>query len=98
MKKLTIPGLTMLAILFAIPVFVQDYLHYTALQSGQLLVPGAIVSAAGRSPRLSSQWRNASVCRTSTIVNYSSQNPAVNYRIQWPRRQAAFTRPSPGNA
>ena len=39
-------GMGIYGIMFAIPVFVQDYLHYTALQSGQLLVPGAIVSAA----------------------------------------------------
>ena len=32
-------------IIFAIPVFVQDYLHFTALQSGLLLVAGAIASA-----------------------------------------------------
>lgn len=38
-------GMGLYGIMFAIPVFVQDYLHYTALQSGQLLVPGAIASA-----------------------------------------------------
>ncbi len=38
-------GIGIYGIMFAIPVFVQDYLHYTALQSGKLLVPGAIVSA-----------------------------------------------------
>ncbi|HEX2747288.1 MAG TPA: DHA2 family efflux MFS transporter permease subunit [Verrucomicrobiales bacterium] len=38
-------GLGIYGIMFAVPVFVQDYLHFTALQSGQLLVPGAIVSA-----------------------------------------------------
>ena len=31
--------------MFAIPVFVQDYLHYTATQSGRLQVPGALCSA-----------------------------------------------------
>ncbi len=38
-------GMGIYGIMFAIPVFVQTYLHYTALQSGVLLVPGAIVSA-----------------------------------------------------
>src|SRR6478609_2233019 len=38
-------GMGIFGIMFAIPVFVQSYLHYTALQSGILLVPGAIVSA-----------------------------------------------------
>ena len=39
-------GIGIYGIMFAIPIFVQDYLHYTALQSGLLLVPGALVSAA----------------------------------------------------
>ncbi len=38
-------GMGIYGIMFAVPIFVQDYLHYTALQSGILLVPGAIVSA-----------------------------------------------------
>lgn len=38
-------GMGIYGIMFAIPVFVQDYLHYTALQSGLLLVPGAMASA-----------------------------------------------------
>ncbi|MBK1815600.1 DHA2 family efflux MFS transporter permease subunit [Luteolibacter yonseiensis] len=38
-------GIGLYGIMFAVPIFVQDYLHYTALQSGMLLVPGAIVSA-----------------------------------------------------
>ncbi|MEO5716622.1 MAG: DHA2 family efflux MFS transporter permease subunit [Luteolibacter sp.] len=38
-------GMGIYGVMFAIPVFVQSYLHYTALQSGLLLVPGAIVSA-----------------------------------------------------
>ncbi len=38
-------GMGIYGIMFAVPVFVQDYLHYTALQSGLLLVPGAIASA-----------------------------------------------------
>ncbi|MBK1882209.1 DHA2 family efflux MFS transporter permease subunit [Luteolibacter pohnpeiensis] len=40
-------GIGLYGIMFAVPVFVQDYLHYTAFQSGQLLVPGALVSAVG---------------------------------------------------
>ncbi len=39
-------GMGLYGIMFAIPVFAQDYLHYTALQSGLILVPGAIASAA----------------------------------------------------
>ena len=38
-------GMGIYGIMFAIPVFAQDYLHYTALQSGLVLVPGAIASA-----------------------------------------------------
>ena len=39
-------GMGIYGIIFAVPVFVQGHLHFTALQSGLLLVPGAIVSAA----------------------------------------------------
>lgn len=39
-------GMGIYGIMFAIPVFVQDYLHYTATQSGLLQVPGALASAA----------------------------------------------------
>ena len=38
-------GMGIYGIMFAIPVFVQDYLHYTATQSGVLQVPGALASA-----------------------------------------------------
>lgn len=38
-------GMGIYGIMFAIPVFAQDYLRYTALQSGLILVPGAIASA-----------------------------------------------------
>jgi len=38
-------GMGLYGLMFAIPVFVQDYLRYTALQSGLILVPGAIASA-----------------------------------------------------
>jgi len=38
-------GMGIYGIMFAIPVFVQDYLHYTAEQSGALQVPGAIAAA-----------------------------------------------------
>ena len=38
-------GMGLYGIMFAVPVFVQDFLHYTALQSGFILVPGAIASA-----------------------------------------------------
>jgi DHA2 family multidrug resistance protein len=39
-------GMGIYGIMFAIPVFVQDRLHYTATQSGLLQVPGALASAA----------------------------------------------------
>ncbi len=39
-------GMGLYGIMFAVPVFAQDYLRYTALQSGLILVPGAIASAA----------------------------------------------------
>ena len=38
-------GMGIYGIMFAIPIFVQDRLHYTATQSGVLQVPGAIASA-----------------------------------------------------
>ena len=38
-------GMGIYGIMFAIPVFVQDRLHYTATQSGLLQVPGALTSA-----------------------------------------------------
>ncbi len=38
-------GMGIYGIMFAIPVFVQEYLHYTPTQSGILQVPGAIASA-----------------------------------------------------
>jgi len=37
-------GMGLYGITFAVPIFVQDYLHYTAEQSGLLQVPGAIAS------------------------------------------------------
>ena len=37
-------GMGIYGIMFAIPVFVQEYLHYTPTQSGVLQVPGAIAS------------------------------------------------------
>ena len=38
-------GMGIYGIMFAIPVFVQEYLHYTPTQSGVIQVPGAIASA-----------------------------------------------------
>lgn len=38
-------GMGLYGVMFAVPIFVQDYLHYTATQSGLLLMPGALVSA-----------------------------------------------------
>jgi DHA2 family multidrug resistance protein len=38
-------GMGLYGIMFAVPIFVQDFLHFTALQSGEILAPGAIASA-----------------------------------------------------
>ena len=38
-------GMGLYGIMFAVPIFVQDFLHFTALQSGFVLLPGAIASA-----------------------------------------------------
>jgi len=38
-------GFGLYGIMFAVPVFVQDFLNFTALQSGMLMAPGAIASA-----------------------------------------------------
>lgn len=38
-------GMGLYGVMFAVPIFVQDYLHFTATQSGFLLMPGALASA-----------------------------------------------------
>ena len=38
-------GMGLYGVLFAVPIFVQSYLHFTAMQSGLLQVPGAIAAA-----------------------------------------------------
>jgi DHA2 family multidrug resistance protein len=38
-------GMGLYGVMFAVPVFVQDYLHFSATQSGLLLMPGAFASA-----------------------------------------------------
>lgn len=38
-------GMGLYGVMFAVPVFVQDYLHFTATQSGFVLMPGALASA-----------------------------------------------------
>ncbi|MCB1304437.1 MAG: DHA2 family efflux MFS transporter permease subunit [Leptospiraceae bacterium] len=38
-------GMGLYGALFAIPVFAQSYLHFTATQTGELLIPGALASA-----------------------------------------------------
>jgi DHA2 family multidrug resistance protein len=37
-------GMGIYGVIFAIPVFVQDYLHFSAMQSGFLLIPGALAA------------------------------------------------------
>lgn len=37
-------GMGIYGVIFAIPVFVQDYLHFTAMQSGILQIPGAVAA------------------------------------------------------
>ncbi len=38
-------GMGLYGVMFAVPIFVQNYLHFTATQSGMLLMPGALASA-----------------------------------------------------
>jgi DHA2 family multidrug resistance protein len=38
-------GMGLYGVMFAVPIFVQNYLHFTAAQSGFLLMPGAFASA-----------------------------------------------------
>lgn len=38
-------GMGLYGVMFAVPIFVQTYLHFTATQSGLLLMPGAFASA-----------------------------------------------------
>jgi DHA2 family multidrug resistance protein len=38
-------GMGLYGVMFAVPIFVQNYLHFTATQSGLLLMPGALASA-----------------------------------------------------
>jgi DHA2 family multidrug resistance protein len=38
-------GMGIYGVIFAVPVFVQDYLHFTAMQSGVIQIPSAIASA-----------------------------------------------------
>ncbi|MEO7933108.1 MAG: DHA2 family efflux MFS transporter permease subunit [Chthoniobacterales bacterium] len=38
-------GMGIFGVIFAVPIFVQNYLHFTAMQSGLLQVPGAIAAA-----------------------------------------------------
>ena len=38
-------GMGLFGIMFAIPIFVQNYLHFSAFQSGLLLLPGALAAA-----------------------------------------------------
>jgi DHA2 family multidrug resistance protein len=38
-------GMGIYGVIFAVPVFVQDYLHFTAMQSGLLQIPSAVASA-----------------------------------------------------
>ncbi|MEJ1973132.1 MAG: MFS transporter [Lacunisphaera sp.] len=38
-------GMGLYGVMFAVPIFVQDYLHFTATQSGMLLMPGALAAA-----------------------------------------------------
>jgi len=38
-------GMGLFGIMFAVPIFVQNYLHFSAFQSGLLLLPGALAAA-----------------------------------------------------
>jgi len=86
-------GMGLYGIMFAVPVFVQDYLHYTALQSGLLLVPGALASAAtmmlygkvaGRfSPRLVICIGALLTTTTGLLLMNLNPNTGVN-QLFWP--------------
>ena len=86
-------GMGLYGIMFAIPVFVQDYLHYTALQSGMLLVPGAIASATamifyGKVAHIIPA--RVIICAgalltTATGLSLMSLNPGTGaYQLFWP--------------
>lgn len=38
-------GMGLYGVMFAVPIFVQDFLHFTAMQSGMIMMPGAFASA-----------------------------------------------------
>jgi DHA2 family multidrug resistance protein len=38
-------GMGLYGVIFAVPIFVQNYLHFTAMQSGLLLMPGGLAAA-----------------------------------------------------
>ena len=38
-------GMGLYGVIFAVPVFVQEYLHFTAMQSGEIQIPSAVASA-----------------------------------------------------
>jgi DHA2 family multidrug resistance protein len=86
-------GMGLYGIMFAIPVFVQDYLHYTALQSGLLLVPGAIASAVAMifygkvAHHISSRVIICAGALLTTATGFAlmSLNPGTGaYQLFWP--------------
>ncbi len=86
-------GMGIYGIMFAIPVFVQDRLHYTATQSGVLQVPGALASAVtmmlyGRlGNRFDPRFLIAvgALMTTSTGILLMSLNPDTGVQsIFWP--------------
>ncbi len=38
-------GMGLYGVMFAVPIFVQDFLHFTAMQAGMIMMPGALASA-----------------------------------------------------
>lgn len=86
-------GMGLYGALFALPIFSQTLLHYTAEQTGMLLLPGAIASAvfmlvgAQLSKRIDPRWLIAlgSVILSITMFHLSSINPDTNEAaLFWP--------------
>jgi DHA2 family multidrug resistance protein len=86
-------GMGIYGITFAVPIFVQDYLHYTALQSGMILVPSAIASAASMVfyGKLAGRFPPPLVICTGAILTATTGallmdiNPGTGpYQLFWP--------------
>jgi DHA2 family multidrug resistance protein len=86
-------GMGLYGVMFAVPIFVQTYLHFSATQSGLLLMPGAFASAvmmvimgkvAGRvDARVLIGW--GAVATVATALLLAQINPDTGmYSLFWP--------------